>query len=173
MSDTRSLIHLGTVAGTHGIKGGLRVRTFSGEYETLSALKTLFLQKGNGVVERLDVSSVRGQGKNAVLALKDRSSIEQVVEFIGAGIFAERSQLPPLPDGEYYWCDLIGMAVLLEDGTSLGEITSIIQTGSNDVYVVEDGSREVLIPAIEDVVVDIDPEARVMRVSLLEGLLEQ
>lgn len=172
MSDTRSLIHLGTVTGTHGIKGGLRVRTFSGEYETLSALTTLFLQKGNGVVERVDVSSVRGQGKNVVLALKDRSSIEQVAEFIGSGIFAERSQLPTLSDGEYYWYDLIGMTVLLEDGTSLGTVTDIIQTGSNDVYVVSDGDREVLIPAIEDVVLDIDTKAGMMRVNLLEGLLE-
>jgi 16S rRNA processing protein RimM len=95
-----------------------------------------------------------------------------VAGLVGSQLLVDRNQLPPLPDGEYYWCDLLGMTVVLDDGSPLGEITDIIATGSNDVYVVKSGEREVLVPAIEDVVLNIDPVAGEMRVALLEGLLD-
>jgi 16S rRNA processing protein RimM len=173
MSDVPPLIHLGTVTGTHGILGGLRVRTFSGEYEVLASLKTLFLKRADGEMKLFDVYSVRGQGRHAVLALKGFDTIDQAAGLAGSAIYIERKQLPPLEEGEHYWCDIIGMTVLLEDGTVLGQVTSIIPTGSNDVYVVKMGKREVLVPAIESVILDIDTATGTMRVNLLEGLLDE
>ena len=71
----------------------------------------------------------------------------------------------------YFWFDLIGMAVFTTTGEYLGRLESIIETGSNDVYVVQDGKEEVLVPALESVVVDVDIEANRMQVELPEGLV--
>jgi 16S rRNA processing protein RimM len=172
MSGQRRQLRLGTVAGTHGIRGGLRVRTFSGEYDVLVSIETVRLLKPDGTSAQMEVASVRPHGRQAVLTFKGLDSINLVTGLVGSELWVDREQLPPLPEGEYYWCDLIGMTVLLEDGRRLGEIASIIPTGSNDVYVVDTGEREVLVPAIEDVVLNIDPAAGSMRVALLEGLLD-
>lgn len=173
MSEQQRQLHLGTVTGTHGIRGGLRVRTFSGEYDVLASLETVRLLKSNGVPALLHMASIRHHGRQAVVTFKGLDSINLVSDLVGAEIYVDRADLPPLPDGEYYWCDLIGMTVLLEDGSRLGEIASIIPTGSNDVYVVNTEGGEVLVPAIEDVVQSIDPAAGLMRVTLLEGLLDR
>jgi 16S rRNA processing protein RimM len=95
-----------------------------------------------------------------------------VQHLVGREIYAERGQLPELTEGEYYWCDLIGLKVVTAEGVLLGELYDIMATGSNDVYLVRSGEKEYLIPAIEDVVVEVNLAAGVMTVSPLEGLLE-
>ena len=77
-----------------------------------------------------------------------------------------------MPDGEYYWCDLLGLRVVTVEGVELGTVAEIIDTGSNDVYVVRSAEREYLIPALADVVVAIDLATRTMTVSPPEGLLD-
>jgi 16S rRNA processing protein RimM len=80
--------------------------------------------------------------------------------------------LPELLPGEYYWYDLIGLQVVTSEGESLGQLSEIIATGSNDVYVVKGEGREYLIPALEDVVLEINPAAGRMMVTMPEGLLD-
>ena len=80
-----------------------------------------------------------------------------------------RAQMPPLEDGSYYWCDLIGSAVY-DDEQYIGTLESIIPTGSNDVYVVTDGEKETLVPALASVVREVDVNRKRMRVTLPEGL---
>jgi 16S rRNA processing protein RimM len=83
-----------------------------------------------------------------------------------------REQLPELSEGEFYWCDLLGLTVKTDRGEILGLLTNIITTGSNDVYVVKDDKRECLIPALDDVVLDINLDDGIMTVSPPEGLLD-
>jgi 16S rRNA processing protein RimM len=78
--------------------------------------------------------------------------------------------LPGLEVNTYYWEDIIGLSVYAEDGVFLGRVESIIQTGSNDVYVVKDGKSEILVPAMESVVLKIDLDQKRMKVNLPEGL---
>lgn len=92
-------------------------------------------------------------------ACQDR---DQAMEFLGADIAVDRQQLPPLPDGEYYWHDLIGLTVLNRDGVSLGQVDHLLATGANDVLVVK-GDRERLIPFL--------PERVILAVDLVERLL--
>jgi 16S rRNA processing protein RimM len=90
---------------------------------------------------------------------------------IGAELFIARDELPELEEDSYFWFDLIGMAVYTTADEYLGRIESIIETGSNDVYVVQDHKKEVLIPALESVVIAIDTKAKRMQVILPEGLI--
>ena len=80
----------------------------------------------------------------------------------GKAVLVDAAELPPLDADEYYWQDILGMRVVTEDGGNVGTITEIFPTRSNDVYVVREGEREVLIPAIKEVVVSIDTKARRM-----------
>ncbi|MDD2338435.1 MAG: ribosome maturation factor RimM, partial [Geobacteraceae bacterium] len=79
---------------------------------------------------------------------------------------------PPLPEGEYSWCDLIGLVLQKEGGETLGELVDIFETGSNDVYVVTAGTREILIPATEEVVLNVDLDAGRMIVRPPDGLMD-
>jgi 16S rRNA processing protein RimM len=172
MSGELSLLHLGTVAGTHGIRGQLRIRTFSGEYEVLRSLSTVLLQAPGGAMEPFGVSVVSVHGRKALVNFAGIDSMNAALSLVGREVYMERSKLPPLPEGEYYWCDIVGLSVRKVDGSFLGTVTSVIPTGSNDVYVVQNGEREVLIPAIDGVVISIDPAAGEMVVDPLEGLLD-
>ena len=86
-------------------------------------------------------------------------------------VYARSSDMPGLPEGKVYQYELFGFNVLDESGNSLGELVEILETGANDVYVVRNESgKEILLPAIPSVVLEINPERRLMRVHLLEGL---
>jgi 16S rRNA processing protein RimM len=172
MGDGNGSVLLGKIAGTHGIRGELRVVSYSGEYDTLATLGTFLLKGATGELKAYPLDSVRIHGNKAIVRLKGFSDINQVAHLVGQEILVRRDQLPELEEGEYYWHDLIGLSVATLDGDRLGTLTDIISTGSNDVYVVTDEEREYLIPATEEVVRNIDLGSRTMTVSLLEGLLD-
>jgi len=83
-----------------------------------------------------------------------------------------REEAIPLPEGQYYWFELVGMAVLSEAGEKLGEIVEVFATGSNDVYVMKRGKEEVYLPATKEIVKQIDRQARTMVIHVMEGLLD-
>ena len=172
MSGLDDLILLGKVTGTHGIKGELRVVCYSGEYDTLSGLRTFFLRGERGEVQEFSVLGLRLHGGKALVRLKGYDDINAVSGLLGRELLVRRDQLPELEDGEYYWYDLLGLRVSTVAGEELGTLAEIIDTGSNDVYVVRGGSREYLLPATEEVIREIDLTARTMTISPLEGLLD-
>jgi 16S rRNA processing protein RimM len=166
------LIPLGKVVGTHGIRGELRVHAYAGESSALLTARSVILQTPQGAQETLAVSRARLNGKRLLLSFSGISDINQVQHLVGRELFFRREQLPPPDEGEYYWHDLIGLQVVTDGGQALGRLTGIMETGSNDVYVVAGEGREYLIPALADVVVKIDLAAGIMTVSPLEGLLD-
>jgi 16S rRNA processing protein RimM len=172
MSSNNNLIVIGKVTGTHGVRGQLRVIPYSGNFESISKQRAVILCGPDGETEKVVIASSSVHGKKVLVVLEGVNDINQAQHLVGREIYAERDKLPKLVDGEYYWCDLIGLKVVTTGGEHLGELFDIMATGSNDVYLVRKGKREYLIPAIEDVVVDIDLDAGVMTVSPLEGLLE-
>ncbi len=163
------LVLIGKVVATHGVKGQLRVVAYSGDPASILALPSVVL-KGPGGEDRFEVAAVAVHGKKLLLSLKSFDNINQVLHLVGRELLAERSQLPELPKDEYYWRDLLGMKVVTDQGEALGEVVEVIATGSNDVFVVKAGAKELLIPAIADVVRDMDMAHRVITVTLLEGL---
>jgi 16S rRNA processing protein RimM len=105
------------------------------------------------------------------MALKRIETIDDAQGLIGSEIWTQRDRLPELEEeGAYYWADLIGLSVCSVSGEHLGRIDSIFPTGSNDVFVVKDGDREILVPAIASVVVKVDLEGKMVCVDLPDGL---
>ena len=166
------LILLGKVAATHGIKGQLRIVPYSGSGETFLALKSVLLRNASGKTDEHELAAVSSHGRKVLVALKGYTDINQVIPFVGSEVLIKREQLPPVEEGEFYWHDLIGMKVVTDTGRHLGILESIIETGSNDVYVVTSGKQEILVPALEDVVVSVDLAAKVMTVTPVEGLFD-
>jgi len=172
MSRIDELFPIGRISATHGIRGQLKVNLYSGSAETLCASDSVLLRTSRGETVSYGVAGVSGHGKKTILALKGFDNVNQVLHLVGAEILVRRDQFPDLGEDEYFWCDLIGLAVVTDEGVNLGRLEDIIETGSNDVYVVRSQERECLIPALDDVVVDVDLERGVMTVHPPEGLLD-
>lgn len=161
------LVTLGKVAGAHGVKGVLKVAAAQPDPQ-------LFLALGEVAVGQ-DRHRVLGAqaGKRAVLLRLDGIHTREEAEACrGLEVRAEARRFPPLPPGEYYYFQLLGLTVVAADGSRLGELVEIMATPAHDVYVVRDGRREILLPAVEEVVREIDLAAGRMTVQLPPGLLE-
>jgi len=172
MPGSEQIVLIGKIQATQGIRGQLRVIPFAGDASSISRLETVMVKSPAGAMERFPVVSAKAHGKRVILTLQSFDNINQVLHLVGREIYADRGALPELPSDEFYWSDLLGLQVATKDGEELGELVDIIETGSNDVYVVKLDGREILIPALEDVVVAVDLAAKRMTVSLPEGLLD-
>lgn len=116
------------------------------------------------------VRSAQCVGSIVQIKLAGVDTRDQAETLRGAWLMVPEAEAEPLPPGEYYWHQLIGLDVITEEGRRLGCLTEILETGSNDVYVVCDDSRELLIPATKDVIRGVDLEGHRMAVRLLPGL---
>jgi 16S rRNA processing protein RimM len=172
MPDKDKLVLIGKVAATHGIRGYLRVVPYSGEADSICTKSHIVLLGPNGELDTVEISSSVVHGRKVLITLKSFSDINQVKHFVGREIYVTREQLPDLAEGEYYWCDLIGLRVMTTLGECLGELSDIISTGSNDVYMVRSGEKEYLLPALDDVIMDVNLDSGIMVVNPPEGLLE-
>jgi 16S rRNA processing protein RimM len=165
-----ALIPIGKVVGTHGIKGYLKVISYAESAASFAPGKQLALRRKGKPVVRLGIDSSRPHKRGILLALEGITSVDAAKEWVGYELCIDKSTLPEPERGTYYWHQIIGLEVFTVDNRRLGRVAVIFPTGSNDVYVVRDGKKEVLIPAIDFVVVDIDLARRVLRVDLPEGL---
>jgi 16S rRNA processing protein RimM len=164
------LIPIGRVVGTHGIKGYVKAISYAESTASFAPGKLLTLrQKGKPVVT-LAIESARPHKRGILLALEGITSIDAAKEWVGYELCIDKATLPELETGTYYWHQIIGLEVFTVDNRRIGKVAAIFPTGSNDVYVVRDGKKEVLIPAIDSVVADIDLAHNVLRVDLPEGL---
>jgi len=168
---TANLILMGKIAATHGIKGQLRIVPYSGSVDNLLLCKSLFVRDAKGRIEQFEITSATSHGKKILVTLKELVGINQVLHLVGSEVLLYKEQLSEPEEGEYYWFDLVGMKVVTVDGTDLGTLESIIETGSNDVYVAVANGREYLIPAFADIV-SIDMKAKLMTVTPFEGLFD-
>jgi 16S rRNA processing protein RimM len=165
-----ALICVGKVVGTHGIKGYLRVVSYAESAAPFTDGRQLSLRQKGEPVAKFRIKSARFHKRGFLLALEGISSVDEAMEWVGYELCIDRATLPEPEQGSYYWHEIIGMDVFTVNGRRLGRVTAIFPTGSNDVYVVREGNKEILIPALESVVMDIDLTANSLRVDLPEGL---
>jgi 16S rRNA processing protein RimM len=165
------LIEIGKVVKSKGLKGRIKAASFSESQELLASLKEVFIGREAHNSTRFAVRKITPNGNFFLLDLDGVESRDASDVLAGRYIFVPSDVLKDLPEGEYYWKDIIGLEVITEEsGRSLGRIENIMATGSNDVYVCSDGKSEILLPAIPEVIREIDIEKGTMVVKLIEGL---
>ncbi|MGH8558114.1 MAG: ribosome maturation factor RimM [Methylococcales bacterium] len=163
MSDNPG-INLGYVSGVYGIKGWIKVYSHTNPRDNILRFPS-WLLGADDELKRFSVEEGKWHGKTAVVKLAGIDTREDAARLVGRAIFVERDELPELPENEYYWADLVGLAVCTEDGVSLGLIEDLMETGANDVLVVR-GDHERLIPFVQKEIVKlVDLEQRRMVVS--------
>lgn len=167
----QEVLQVGAVTSTHGLAGEVKVFPTTDDPKRFKKLKKVLLDTGKGMRE-LEVVQVKFFKNLVILKFRGCDKIEDVMGFKGRELYVTRENAVKLKKNEYFVADLIGMKVFLEDGSYLGTLDDVLQTGANDVYEVhmEDG-REVLIPAIRQCILAVDIEEEKMTVHLLEGLL--
>ncbi|MBW2408596.1 MAG: 16S rRNA processing protein RimM [Deltaproteobacteria bacterium] len=161
---------IGQIVGVHGIKGNCKFRSYAESLSVFQSDNVVFVAASDGRQKPYEINWVKSHAKTALISLKGVDTRDQAQALIGCELFIEKSRLPDPEEGSYYWFDLIGLEVFDIDQKYLGRLESIIETGSNDVYVVKEGDMEILIPALESVVQNIDLKKRRMQVDLPEGL---
>lgn len=165
-----SLLEVGQVVNTYGIKGFVKVIPLVDNNNQFNDFKVLYIQEKNNTHE-LQLEEVKFSKKLVLLKFKGIETIEQAEELRNLYLQAKRSDIK-LEKGAHFIVDLIGLEVYTEEGILLGKLKEVLQPGANDVYIVEDETKkEILLPAIPDVIKKIDIEENKMVVKLLEGLI--
>ena len=164
---------MGKIVGAHGVKGVVKVFSYAESASSFESGSSVFLEI-DGREDVFTIEWAKPRTKTILMSLEGVSNRNQAEALAGSEIFIERQRLDVLEEGAWYWSDIIGLSVYTVENEYLGRVTSVIQTGSNDVYVVknEQGQdpAEILVPALEWVVREIDVDQKVMRVDLPEGL---
>lgn len=145
---SKDFINVGEVSGVFGVKGWIKVFSFTDPRENILNYSPWYLQKGQEIKE---ISLVGGQrqGKLVVAALEGIEDRDAAAALSGWKILIDKQQLPVASEGEYYWADLIGLQVETTEGQYLGVVDHLLETGANDVLVVMDGEQERLIPFLQ------------------------
>jgi 16S rRNA processing protein RimM len=161
---------IGLLRRPHGLHGEILMEIYTDFPERLEPGTILYIGDNHRPLRLLNV---RGHHRGLLVHFEGVNLPEQAGEFRGQLAYVPVADRPPLPEGEYYHHQLIGLRVVTDDGRLLGILTGILQTGANDVYaIVDDLGREVLLPAIPQVVLDVDLERGEMQVHLLAGLVD-
>lgn len=156
------------VLGPHGVRGELRCQLITDFPERLARTERVYM----GEVRRaMAVEAARPVNQGAVFKLAGIDTRSDAERLRGETLYVDQAEAVPLPPGSYFWHQVIGLRVVSMDGRELGEVVDILQTPGNDVYVVRWGGREVLVPAIKDVVREVDLEAGLIKIEVIEGLL--
>lgn len=164
MQDGTNLIQVGHIIGVYGIKGWLKIESFTRPPENIFSYRPWYIKKDKDWQE-LNLLEGKNHGKGLIVALENIIDRDVARELIGLDISILRSQLPELNPGEYYWNDLLGMDVIDQHDSVLGQLQQIIETGANDVLVVEGESRH-LIPLIWGLyVLEVDQDKGTIRVD--------
>lgn len=166
------LLQAGVITTTHGIHGEVKVFPTTDDVHRFEDLDSVLLDTGREYME-LEIENVKYFKQYAILKFKGIDNINDIEKYKGRSLYVTRDQAIPLEEDEYYIADLIGLDIYLENGEKFGVLKDVMETGANDVYIVEtEEGKEVLIPAIHECVLDIDVEENRMEIHLMDGLLD-
>jgi 16S rRNA processing protein RimM len=168
-----SLLEIGTIVGTHGLKGDLKIRLKSGDPDLLLTMKQVHLRLPTGEMLEVDISRQILHKGQVLLRLHNYGSINLVEAMVGGHILIEKDLLPELGDDQYYWGDLKGLEVVDRERGDIGRLHDLFTSAAHDTYVVKGRFGEVLIPAVRQFILDVDLDGRVMQVALPEGLIPE
>ena len=162
------MVVVGRFGPPFGIKGWLNVISYTDPVTNLADYRPWFVER-NGEWTQLSIDGVKPHRHGFVAQVDGIDDRDVALRYSGKSIGVEDSTLPAAGEDEFYWKDLIGLAVEDQAGTALGEVSGLIETGANDVIVVRSGTGEVLIPFVRHVVLTVDLDRRRMVVDWQTG----
>ena len=180
------MLRVGVISSTHGLKGEVKGFPTTDDVSRFSSLKKVFIEtnpnnrtgKAGTEIQEMEVEGVKYFKQFAIVKFKGIDRIEAVEKYKGKDLLIRREDAVPLEENEYFITDLIGLTVINEaDGTEIGTLVDVIQTGANDVYQIRTlpgitKNQQLLLPAIKQCVIEVDIENRVMKVQIMKGLLD-
>ena len=164
-------LQVGVITTTHGIRGEVKVFPTTDDPARFEELEQVMLDTGRALLP-LEIQNVKYFKNLVILKFKGIDNINDIEMYKQRELWVPREEAQELDEDEYYIADLIGMDVVLEDGSHFGTLKDVMETGANDVYVVEDeNGKEVLLPAIKECILDVDVEKNSMTIHLMKGLI--
>lgn len=162
---------VGVITNTHGLKGEVKVFPTTDDINRYKKLKEVIINPENENI-KLKISSVRFFKNLAIVKFDGINDINDVEKYKGKDLYVTRENAVPLEENEYYIADLIDMDVFDEQDKKIGILYDVMQTGANDVYVIKmDNDKELLLPVIDETILDVDVENKKMKIHILDGLL--
>lgn len=166
------VLQVGEIVNTHGLRGEVKIVPWTDYPEVFEDFNCVYIEKSN---KKLTVKNIKYQKSNLIVKFDEIPGIDEAERLKGSVLYVKREQLGE-PEEGYYICDLLGVTVIDEDDRKIGVIKDVISTGKcNDVYVLsaEDGGKDILIPVIDEVVLDVDIDKEICRIHIIEGLLDR
>ena len=164
-------LEIGQIVNTFGIKGMVKVKPFTDDIRRFDELKTVYVEKNNNQTE-YEIEEVKYHKDMVLIKFKGIDKVEQAEMLRNSYLTVSRDSVEKLEEGRYYIVDLLGLEVYTDEQVLLGTLEDIFNTGSNDIYVVKDKQgKQILLPAIQDVIKQIDIENKKIIVHLLPGLV--
>ena len=166
------LLEVGKIVNTHGLRGETKVVPWTDYPEVFEDIEYVYVKRRNEN-ERLNIKGIKYQKNNLIIKFEEIKDIDEAQKYKNQVIYAEREMLGELPEGVYYIADLIGLEVVTDEGETVGQIADVFNTGSNDIYDVKrEGKKNLLLPVIDEVVLDIDVDSKKVTIHMMEGLDE-
>jgi len=167
----KEFIMIGKVISTHGNRGEVKISILTDLADRFKNLNTVFL-RNKDIRSILNIEKIRIKENTIILKFKDINNIEEAKTIIGSFVEVERKNAVKLPKDTFFIFEIIGLKVYTENNIFLGEVENVISTGSNDVYVIKGkNKRELCIPAIHEVVKNINLEKKRIIIKMVDGLL--
>ena len=165
------LLKVGVITTTHGVRGEAKVYPTTDEPERFLELDYVLLDTGREL-RKLEIKNVKFFKNLVILKFKGVDNINDIEKYKGRDLWIPREEGQELEEDEYYIADLLGMSVVLEDGQEFGTLKDVMETGANDVYIIDSAEHgEVLLPAIKECILDVDLEKNIMTIHLIKGLI--
>ena len=164
-------LEIGQIVNTFGIKGMVKIKPFTDDINRFDRLKKIYISNKNGKKE-YQIQEIKYHKNMVLMKLEGVDTPEQADLLRQSYLLVDRADEEPLEEGVYYIVDLLGLEVYTDDNKLLGKVDDIFNTGSNDIYVVKNKEgKQILLPAIEDVIKQVDLENKKIIVHLLPGLV--
>ena len=165
------LLQVGVISSTHGVRGEVKVFPTTDDVKRFKKLKEVILDTGREH-RTLEIEGVKYFKQFVILKFKGIDSINDIEKYKGKSLLVDRAHAVKLKRDEYFVADMIGISVYTEDGELFGTMKDVLETGANDVYIIDSQKYgEVLIPAIKQCILDVDVEHEKMTIHLMEGLV--
>ena len=165
------LLQVGVITSTHGVRGEVKVFPTTDDPNRFKSLKHVLLDTGREK-KSLEVQGVKFFKQFVILKFKGIDNINDIERYKRCPLLVTRENAVPLEEDEYFVADMIGMKVITEDGIEFGTLSDVMETGANDVYVIDSKEHgEVLMPAIKECVLNVDMESGIITVHLMNGLI--